>query len=106
MAWWTELIKIAIPAVVDMFSGKDQPVQGDQTKDAQGNLVAKPIPGELPERKKVEPWTSMAGHLKIDSGIARPVGATPALKTASPTEVNSRYWAAIYSDAKRRSEIR
>mgnify|MGYP003675798441 CR=1 FL=1 len=68
MAWWTDLIKIAVPAVVDMFSGKDQPAQSDQTKDDQGNLVAKPIPGKLPERE--------------------------------------RYWAAIYSDAKRRSEIR
>ena len=103
---WATLIKIAVPYVVDMFSGKDQPVQSGQTKDAQGNLVAKPIPGKLPERKKVEPWTSMRDHLNINSGMARPVGATPALKTANPSEVNSRYWAAIYSDAKRRSEIR
>ena len=71
MAWWTDLIKIAVPAVVDMFSGKDQPAQSDQTKDDQGNLVAKPIPGKLPERKKVEPWTSMRDHLNINSGMAR-----------------------------------
>ena len=106
MAWWTDLIKIAVPAVVDMFSGKDQPAQSDQTKDDQGNLVAKPIPGKLPEREKIEPWTSMRDYLNINSGMARPVGATPALKSSSPSEVNSRYWAAIYSDAKRRSEIR
>ena len=106
MAWWTDLIKIAVPAVVDMFSGKDQPAQSDQTKDDQGNLVAKPIPGELEKREKVEPWTSMGGFSNINSGMARPVGATPALKSSSPSEVNSRYWAAIYSDAKRRSEIR
>jgi len=108
MAWWTELIKIAIPAVVDMFSGKDQPVQGDQTKDAQGNLVAKPIPGELEKREKVKPWASeskMRAFSNAAAGMARPVGATPALKSSNPSEVNSRYWAAIYSDAKRRSEI-
>jgi len=106
MAWWTDLIKIAVPAVVDMFSGKDQPAQGGQPRDAQGNLVAKPIPGELEKREKVKPWTSMRDHLNINSGVARPVGTTPALRTANPSEVNSRYWAAIYSDAKRRSEIR
>ena len=105
---WTEIIKIAIPYVVDMFSGKDQPVQSGQTKDAQGNLVVRPIPGELEEREKVKPWASeskMRAFSNAAAGMARPVGATPALKTASPSEVNSRYWAAIYSDAKRRSEI-
>ena len=107
MAWWTDLIKIAVPAVVDMFSGKDQPAQSNQTKDDQGNLVAKPIPGKLPERERVKPWTSMGDFVGAGgSGMARPVGATPALKSSSPSEVNSRYWAAIYSDAKRRSEIR
>ena len=63
MAWWTDLIKIAVPAVVDMFSGKDQPAQSDQTKDDQGNLVAKPIPGELEKREKVKPWTSMRDNI-------------------------------------------
>ena len=109
MAWWTELIKIAIPVVIDMFGGKDQPVQGDQPRDAQGNLVARPIPGELEKREKVKPWATasqMRAFSNAAADMARPVGATPALKTASPSEVNSRYWAAIYSDAKRRSEIR
>ena len=104
MAWWTDLIKIAVPVVVDFFGG-DKPTEDAQTTDAQGNLVTKPIPGELEERKKIEPWTSMRDYLNIDSRMAGPIGATPALKSASPSELNSRYWAAIYEDAKRRSEI-
>ena len=102
---WSDLIKIAVPVVVDFFGG-DKPTKADQTKDAQGNLVTKPIEGDLEERKKIEPWTSMIDFSSIDSRMAGPVGATPALKTASPSELNSRYWAAIYEDAKRRSEIR
>ena len=102
---WTDLIKIAVPVVVDFFGG-DKPAKDDKTTDDKENLVTKPIAGELEERKKIEPWTSMRDFSSIDSRMAGPVGATPALKTASPSELNSRYWAAIYEDAKRRSEIR
>ena len=108
MAWWKDLIKIAIPKIIDMFGGKDQPKQGGPPRDAQGNLVTKPIPGELEEREKVKSWDPvrhMRDFANVTSGKARPVGATPALKSSNPSEVNSRYWAAIYSDAKRRSEI-
>ena len=109
MAWWTDLIKAGVPPIVDMFTGKDQPEQGDQPRDAQGNLVTRPIPGELEKREKLKPWASesqMRAFSNAAADMARPVGATPALRSASPSELNSRYWAAIYEDARRRSEIR
>ena len=108
MAWWTDLIKAAVPVVVDFFGG-DKPTEDAQTTDAQGNLVAKPIPGELEKREKLKPWASesqMRAFSNAAADMARPVGATPALRSVSPSELNSRYWAAIYEDARRRSEIR
>ena len=101
---WGEIIRVAVPFVVDFFTGGDDAEAGAQP-EGKKKLVAKPPP-ELEESEGPRPWSPTARFSNINSSAARPVGATAALRSASPSEVNSRYWAAIYSDAKRRSEIR
>ena len=109
MGFWQKAIEFAVPVVWDYFSGGDDDTAAAKAAEDKRNLVTKPIAGKLEEREKLKPWTSeskMKAFANASAGMAQPVGATPALRSASPSELSSRYWAAIYSDAKRRSEIR
>jgi hypothetical protein len=101
MGFWTKLIAAAIPAVVDYFGGGDDTEKEDKDKT---NLVKKPTPGTL-DKEQRKLWSPTARYSDFDSRMPGAVGATPALKNVNPSELSSRYWAAIYDDAKRRSEI-
>jgi hypothetical protein len=100
---WGEIIKFAVPFVTRFFGSDDAAPAEDKR-----NLVMQPTRPELEKDRGdgTPKWSPTARFSNINSQKAQPVGATPALRSASPSELSSRYWAAIYSDAKRRSEIR
>ena len=113
MAWWMPILKAIGGA---LLSGGLKTMFGPKGTVRKGALVSRRPPpsydtgyirARQEERSKYaaseQPFTPKAFRQK--RGQARPVGAEPALEAVNPSQMESRYWSAIFSDAKARSQI-
>lgn len=104
MNWFTDLIKIAVPVVVDFFAPEEQPAATqDDTQAGMPPLVPKPTPftpRKIPSFGEWKETQSKFGKLKPGGGIIQNV--VPALKSVNPSTVESQYWRAIFDPRKTR----
>ena len=106
MGIFTNIIgALAGPLVTNVVGGIFG-LDGEDKKSSDGKprLVAKPEPPKAFKSREIKDFSprSFAGDRK-DAPIA---GAVAALRSISPSERETRYWSAIFADAKRKSEIR
>ena len=84
------------------LDGKDK-----ESSDGKPRLVARPTPPSgKEERKGFASWAkdnSVSDPNSRSGSTARAVSAT---KGVSPSQMESNYWAAIFADAKRKSEVK
>ena len=96
---WAKIISVVAPIAIDMmFGDKD----GDGAQQQQG-LVAPPDPAKVFKKTDVAPFSF--DKPTPTTGRARIVGAEPALEAVDPSAMESRYWSAIFSDAKAKSSM-
>ena len=78
-----------------------------ESSDGKPRLVAKPEPPKAFKSRDIGDFKSglrsFAGDRKDARGAAGAGGT--AIKSINPSERETRYWAAIFADAKRKSEI-
>ena len=76
----------------------------DKDSDGKPRLVAKPEPPKAFKGRDIGDFSPRS--FARDRADARgAVGAVAALSSVNPSERETRYWAAIFADAKRKSEI-
>ena len=83
-----------------MFGGDGD---GAQQQPQQQGLVAPPDPSKIFKKSVLPPFSF--DKPTPTTGRARIVGGEPALEAANPSTMESRYWSAIFSDAKSKSRI-
>jgi hypothetical protein len=99
MAWGT--IAVAVGSAAITYMQKKKGGEGEQPQ--QQGMVAPPDPSRIYKKTEVVPFsfdppTPTAGRHRI-------VGAQQALEAVNPSEIESRYWSAIFSDAKAKSAM-
>ena len=106
MAWdWGKIIEVALPIVIDLFKDKDKDGEGE---GEDSRSLVRPRPPEVPKQREVTPFKpgsrlrEYGGKFGKRGGI---VGAEPALKAVDPSTLETKYWEAIFSDAKSKSRI-
>ena len=77
----------------------------DKDSDGKPRLVAKPEPPKAFKGRDIGDFKSRLRSYAGDRKDAPIAGAVAALRSISPSERETRYWAAIFADAKRKSEI-
>ena len=93
---------VATKVVGSIFGldGKDK-----KSSDGKPRLVAKPEPPKAFKGRDIGDFKSRLRSFAGDRKDAPIAGAAAALRSISPSERETRYWAAIFADAKRKSEI-
>ena len=111
MAWWMPILKAIGGA---LLSGGLQTMFGPKGTVRKGALVSRRPPpsydtgyirAKQEERSKYAVGVFTPKAFRQQRGQARPVGTEPALEAVNPSTMESRYWSAIFSDAKARSQI-
>jgi hypothetical protein len=97
MTWATIAIAVGTAAVQAMMKPDEAAQQQQQ------GLVAPPDPSRIFKKGELAPFTF--DKPTPTAGRARIVGAEPALEAADPSTMESRYWSAIFSDAKSKSTM-
>ena len=95
------IIQIVAPMAMDKMFGGDG-AQPGQPGQRQG-LVAPPDPSKIFKKGTVAPFTF--DKPTPTTGRVRIVGGEPALEAVDPSTMESKYWEAIFSDAKAKSSM-
>ena len=107
MNWFTDLVKIAVPIVVDFFAPEEQTAATqDGTQDGMPKLVPRPTPftpREIPSFGKWKSGQTDKGAFPNFSARGGTIqNVVPALKSVNPSTVESQYWRAIFDPRKTR----
>jgi len=98
------IIQVVAPMSIGKMFGGDgaQPGQPGQPGQQQG-LVAPPDPAKIFKKSVLPPFSFDKPTPTRDR--VRIVGEEPALEAVDPSTMESKYWSAIFSDAKSKSRI-
>jgi hypothetical protein len=101
---WATIIKIVAPIAINMMFG-DKGGEGEQ----QQGLVPPPQYSDYFKKrqyaKEIGPFSIAKFEQQREGRPSTAIGAEPSLKAADPSTMESRYWSAIFSDAKSKSRI-
>ena len=100
MTFLATVIGVVAPMVLGKMFG---PKGGQQQPGQQRGLVAPPDPSKIFKKAELAPFSF--DKPTPTTGRARIVGGEPALEAANPSTMESRYWSAIFSDAKSKSSM-
>jgi hypothetical protein len=101
MSFLATIVGTVAPMILGKMFGGDG-AQPGQPGQRQG-LVAPPDPSKIFKKGTVVPFSF--DKPTPTTGRARIVGGEPALEAADPRTIESKYWEAIFSDAKAKSSM-